>query len=188
MVIARKTGLFYTCLIKANGEISIVKKFIKGFLIFIVSCAIIGVFVGYMLSKVPVLTVGARGFLLAVSAGQYDQAYALMTPGFKERNDLETFKTNLKISGIDQYKDIVWLKSETFPQGGGYAVGRMTTKQGTQFLIEFQFAVLEGINKNQKGWFINNIRLPRDMEDIGMLPPPPAKTQIPSHLPNTPTH
>ncbi len=163
------------------------KKFIKGFLIFIVSCAIIGVFVGYLLSRMPVLTVGARGFLLAVSAGQYDQAYSLMTPGFKERNDLETFKTILQQSGIDQYKDIVWLKDATFPQGGGYAVGRVTTKQNTQFLIEFQFAVVQAKNKSQKGWFINNIRLPKDLEDTGMLPVPESTTTQQPNL-HAPTH
>ncbi|MBS0287938.1 MAG: hypothetical protein JSR17_11615 [Proteobacteria bacterium] len=139
------------------------KKFLKGFFAFIVTCGLIGVFIGYMLSKVPVMTLGAKGFLIAVSSGQYQQAYALLTPEFQKTTDFESFKENVKITGLDQYKNIVWLKNEVFPQQqGGVVLGRLITKDNHQFLVQFEFKLLQGEKKTQKSWLISSIRFPKD--------------------------
>lgn len=147
------------------------KKFIKGFLIFVVICGIIGYFIGYFLSSMPILTYASKAFLVTLSQKQYDQAYSLLSPSFQQRADLATFKATVESTGLDQYKDVVWIKNETYPQDNtGLVVGVVTTYQDKQFVVEFQYAVI-GTTASDKRWLINNIRFPQEYNDKLTLPP-----------------
>lgn len=154
------------------------KKFLKGFLTFIVVCGLIGVLIGYLLSRVPVMSLGSNAFLISVANEQYQQAYMLLSPEFQKNVDLEKFKDNVKISHLDQYKSVVWLKTDIYPQQqGGRVLGRITTKDNQQFLIQFEYVLVQGEKPTQKSWLINSISYPKDETDTGQ-----AKTQIqPQH-------
>ncbi len=144
------------------------KKFLKGFLIFLLSCAIIGVFIGYFISTLPLMTYSAKAFLFAVSNDQYEQAYNVMlTPDFKKRNDFASFKQHIVASELNKYKEVVWLRNETYPnQLGGIVIGRVFTTANKPIVVEFQFTLVQGKNPNDKQWLINNIRFPKEYENL----------------------
>lgn len=119
----------------------------------------------------PILTYASKAFLVSLSQKQYDQAYTLLSPAFQQRVDLETFKATVKSTGLDMYKDVVWIRNETYPQDNtGLVVGVVTTYENKQFVVEFQYAVI-GTQPTDKRWLINNIRFPQEYNDKLTLPP-----------------
>ncbi|MBS0288453.1 MAG: hypothetical protein JSS07_00275 [Proteobacteria bacterium] len=138
------------------------KKLLKGFLYFVVACAIIGVIIGYMIGTFPAFTFVARTFLVAVSNNQYAQAYSLLSPDFQARNNLSVLENNVRLSGLDQYKSAQWGKENILPnKKSGNVIAKVLTNQNKTIIVEFQFINIEGKEPKDRGWRIDNITFPK---------------------------
>ncbi|MGD9591353.1 MAG: hypothetical protein AB7V32_02410 [Candidatus Berkiella sp.] len=149
------------------------KKLLKGFLIFVVVCFIIGYFFGYILSSLPKLSYTAKAFLFTLSTEHYDEAYKMLTPDFQKRVNLEQFKSTVQSTNLNKFRDVIWIKPDVYTdERSGYTVGVVYTTSNTKFVVQFDFSLIEAQPKQMR-WEINNISFPDQYnEEMQALPSP----------------
>lgn len=128
---------------------------------FFVGCILVGFLMSAIFGSLPVFPFVAKGFLMSVSNGRYEEAYSMLSKEYQQRMDLPAFKDNVLKSGLNQYKDAKWIEDVTSnDHTQGYLRGVITTKVNTTMEIEFVFIQVQGTNWLDKGWRITDIRIP----------------------------
>jgi hypothetical protein len=147
-----------------HEEERFVPNILKKIAYFFIGCILAGFVLAAIISSFPVFQYMAKGFLIAVSNNQYQQAYSMLSKDFQRRNDMPTFKTNVEQSGLDQYKQVIWITEEgDTSQPTAKIRGVVFTKTNTKIAVEIQFVKEVGKDWMDKGWRIDNIKiLPAD--------------------------
>ncbi len=142
-----------------------VKKFLKGFLYFVVIAAMIGVAIGVFVGSFPVFATAARGFMIAVTDHQYEKAYTMLSPDFQHRQDLPTFIANVQSTGLDQFEKGEFNTDVIAPdKSGGTVTATITTKNNRVMRVVFYFTQIQGKEKHEKEWRIDNIKFPDEQK------------------------
>lgn len=126
-------------------------------------CVLIGFGVSFIFGVLPVFSFVSKGFLVTVENGKFNEAYSLLSSNYQNRYKIQDFIKDMHESGLDQYQDVQWLKTVTDKDHArGYVMGVVTTKQKRKIPLEIEFVQVQGSDWLDKGWRIDNIRIPSE--------------------------
>ncbi len=121
---------------------------------------LLGLFFAIVASLLPVFPTMGKSFLIAIEQKHYPDAYLMFSDNFKQQYDYPTFERNIALSGLDQYKSVVWMKNvQDRKQKNGYIVGLITMKDDKKVPIEIDFIDQQGESLPDKGWRIESFKL-----------------------------
>lgn len=131
----------------------------KTFLYFLTGCAIIGFLISTIIGSLPVLPYASRALLMSVEKGQYQQAYNMFSKDYQSRHDFQEFVKIVRMSGLEDYKEVNWLKNViNEDHKEGHAVGIVTTKSNKKIPIKIDFIQLQGKGYFSKSWAIDDLK------------------------------
>lgn len=138
----------------------------KKILYFFAGCIVIGLLISTFFAALPVFTITGKGFLAALSEGNYEQPYAMCSKSFKQKYTIADFKRIIDHSGLNDYKSVEWVENVNDDQHkSGYLLGVVLTKDNKRIMIKLNFIQEIFKSDSNKRWRIDAITI--DNERFG---------------------
>lgn len=141
------------------------KKFFIGILVLIA----IGVGIAALTSTIQVYSWMGKTVLMAVSHGQYAQAYDFFSDDFKKQHPLPQFEAMINQDGLNKFKSVEWVKTlEYKDQGVAAILGVVVTTDHQHIPLQIRFKhIRENDDMFSNRWVITGY-LVRDAAREGM--------------------
>jgi hypothetical protein len=127
------------------------KKIILGIFVVIIAAIVLAVVFTKGISDT------AKNELIAIKAGNYEQAYSMTSKAFQQETPMDKFKEFIgKYPILKDYKDVSFDERKV-ENGFGYLHGTIEGLNGSKMIIEFQLV------KEDDGWKVQALRLTTGM-------------------------